>query len=108
MSKFKFKNFLKKRGITVSKGGFFSKLKKKHSDECKFEVSVSDAVDAIMQSKLYQGDKSRMLHELKTNESSDYYETVIAIVENKNFSMSELEMLRCLNEEVNSKKMESK
>lgn len=108
MSKFRFKDFMKKHAITNCKGGFFSKLKKKQSDECKFEVSASDAVEAIRQSKIYPYDKSRMLRELKTNESSDYYNTVICIVKNKNFSMSELEMLRCLNEEVNSMEKESK
>jgi hypothetical protein len=108
MRKFKFKNFLKKHAITNGKRGFFSRLKKKTSDVCEFEISVSDAVGAIMLSDMFLDIKQSMLTELKTNESTDYYKAVISIVKSSKFSMDKLEVLRCLNKEVNSMKKESK
>lgn len=63
----------------------------------KHDVGYFDAVDVIMNSPMFSSTKKLMIGLLKRNESSEYYKTVIGIVEADGFTSDKVDMIKLLN-----------
>ena len=62
------------------------------------KTDYSDAVDAIMGSKMFSSDKRKMLDLLKKDGDATYYRSVIKVVKASMFSSDKVEAIKLLSE----------
>jgi hypothetical protein len=58
------------------------------------KVSYNDAIDAIVNSPIYSGEKHKMIELVKKDGDSDYYRSVINIVKSTMFSTDKIGLIR--------------
>ena len=95
------KKFGKRRSIVEAIETVFNFITFGLFDEllpCRMETSIGDAVQAILDSCLFQSGKQELIRLLKRNQSEDYYEAVIKIVESTTFLSGKIELMKALNE----------
>lgn len=62
-------------------------------------VGYNDAVDAIMDSTMFSGDKREAVSMLKRNESAEFYKAVVRVMnDSRMFSGDKLRMIKTLSE----------
>lgn len=63
-------------------------------------IGYNDAVDAIMDSIMFSGDKREAISALKRNGTAEYYRAVVRVVKDtRMFSGDKINMIRILSEE---------
>ena len=63
------------------------------------ETGYYDAVEVIMNNRsMFSSSKKELIGLLKRDETSEYYKTVISIVESNSFSSEKVEMIKLLNQ----------
>lgn len=66
------------------------------------DVTYSDAVSAVMDSDMFDSNKTKVIELLKRNESVEYYKTIIDIVRSNMFDSNKIKAIAILCEEKES------
>lgn len=61
-------------------------------------VGYNDAVDAIMDSAMFSGDKHKAISILKTDGSAEFYRAVVRVMKSSMFSGDKIKMIQTLSE----------
>ena len=65
---------------------------------CDGETKYSDAVNAILNSDMFDSTKRTALELLKRHEDADYYKSVISTIESDMFDSNKIQTMRILSE----------
>ena len=65
---------------------------------CIGEATYSDAVNAIMNSSMFDSTKTKVMTLLKRDESADYYKAVIAVAKSNMFDSNKVQTIEALSE----------